>query len=306
MPDRRTVALVIAAVGASLLGCNRASPGYTPTFSDLETGPKTYSFGVHPLHNPALLQKTYGPLIDYLNARSARAKFRLVSSRDYASYDRRLMAGEFDLALPNPYETVVASAAGYRVFGKVGNDDKFRGIILTRSDSSVKTILDLRGRTISYPAPTAVAAAMLPQYFLQQHGVSLNSTKVVYVGSMESAIESVLSGRSDAAAVWPDPWQKYILAHPTDAKQLAVRWVTPSLVNNGLVVRRSLPPEIARGVLAHLRQLPTTSEGHALLKHLEISRFDPANNTTYRPARQFLQRFSRTVRPLPGLTGAAA
>jgi phosphonate transport system substrate-binding protein len=290
----------VAAVAAIMLGgCSPSEPNYEPTYGVRTARQQTYSFAVHPLHNPALLQKTYGPLIDYLNASTGGARFKLVSSRDYAAFNRRLAAQEFAFALPNPYQTVEATASGYRVFGKVGGDENFRGIILTRRDSPIRTVADLRGKVISYPAPTAVAGTMLPQYFLQHHGVPLSKTTVVYVGSMESSIQSVLMRASDAAAVWPDPWQKYLLAYPERARQLQVRWITPPLVNNGLVVRRDVPPAVADRVLAALRNLQSTSDGQRLLRQLAVSNFEPADDASYDPVRKFLRSFSATVRPLP-------
>ncbi|HEV2594500.1 MAG TPA: phosphate/phosphite/phosphonate ABC transporter substrate-binding protein [Sphingomicrobium sp.] len=281
-----------------LSSCGRSGNQYEPAYADRASQPEGYSFAVHPLHNPALLQKTYGPLIDYLNANTG-AKFKLVSSRDYSSFGDRLSSGEFDFALPNPYDTVLASAHGYRIFGKVGGDENFRGIIITRRDSGVRTLQDLRGKAISYPAPTAVAGTMMPQYYLQQHGVPVDPTTVVYVGSMESSIESVLTRSTVAGALWPDPWQKYIRSHPEEARQLRVRWITPPLVNNGLVVRNDVPPEVAERVLVALRRLSKSPEGRHLLLQLAITEFEPANNATYDPVRRFVRRFSATVRHVP-------
>src|SRR6185436_46063 len=89
-------------------------------------------FAVHPLHTPRELHRTYGPLVDYLNLHIDGAVLRLVASSDYAAFEEQLYAGKFDFALPNPYQTLRSLDCGYVVFGKVGNDDDFRGILLTR------------------------------------------------------------------------------------------------------------------------------------------------------------------------------
>jgi phosphonate transport system substrate-binding protein len=289
-----------------LLGCSAQEENYEPQYVTKPSHQLTYSFAVHPLHNPLLLQKTYGPLIDHLNGTVRGAKFKLIGSRDYATFNERLSGGRFQFALPNPYQAVMAIRAGYRIFGKVSDDDAFRGIIITRTNSPIKEVGDLRGKTISYPAPTAVAASMLPQYFLHSHGVSIGSTRTVYVGSMESAIESVASGKSDAAAIWPDPWNKYNRKNPGTARLLAVRWTTPPLINNALVVHESVPPEVSKHVLESLRQLSNTPAGRQLLIELSVAGFEAATNETYKPARTFFRKFSREVRPLPGFEGNAS
>ena len=290
---------IAAQLALGLGGCRDERSGYEPEFARHQAGPPSYTFAVHPLHNPAMLHRTYGPLIDYLNDHVGGAKFRLVASRDYDSFNRRLAGREFDFALPNPYQAIRALSAGYRIFGKVGGDEAVRGMILVRRDSPIESVADLRGRTISYPAATAVAATMMPQYFIRSHGVRLEETRTVYVGSMESAIRSVSSGASDAATTWPDPWNKFVRSNPADAARLEVKWVTPPLVNNALVVRKSIPPEIAERVLMALRELPRTGEGRRLLASMSIRSFEPATEATYAPVKRFLADFAATVRPLP-------
>jgi phosphonate transport system substrate-binding protein len=295
----RARSLAAAALALGLGSCSPESAPYAPAFADEPEGQPVYTFAVHPLHNPALLYKIYGPLVDHLNAKLPGIRFRLVASRDYAAFGRRIAASEFDFALPNPYQAILAERAGYRIFGKVGDDDGFRGLIVVRKDSDIARIGDLRGKTISYPARTAVAGTMMPQYFIATHGVKIAQTRTVYVGSMESSLESVRTGASDAGAVWPDPWNKYVRAKPREAAALVVRWRTPPLVNNALVVRRRLPAPLAAKVLAALQDLGRTPEGRQLLETMSIRSFEPASAATYAPVRKFLADYAREVGPLP-------
>ena len=102
--------------------------------------------------------------------------------------------------MPNPYQTVRSLKFGYSVFGKMGNDELFRGIILVRKDGGIRKLSDLKGKTVCYPAPTALAATMMPQYYLQTHGLNVNhDIENLYVGSQESSIMNVLRGHAAAA-----------------------------------------------------------------------------------------------------------
>lgn len=149
---------------------------------------KDYRFAVHPLHNPEKLFAVYGPIVDRLNAAIPEARFTLEASRNYEEFDKKLYGRQFDLALPNPYQTVNALRHGYRVFGKMGDDDQFRGIFLVRRDSPVREVADLKGKVVSFPAKTALAAAMLPQQFLHDNGLPMAAYEARYVGSQESSI----------------------------------------------------------------------------------------------------------------------
>lgn len=119
-----------------------------------------------------------------------------------------------------------------------------------------------------------------------------------YVGSQESAIMNVLRGHVVAAATWPVPWRAFSAEHPELASQLKVQWKTSTLPNNGWVVRQDVPPRLAEEFAAALFRLQESAAGRQMLARLPVSRFEPADDETYRPVREFLQKFSRTVRPL--------
>ncbi len=256
-------------------------------------------FGVHPLHNPATLYDVYGPLMSYLTARLGGPRMRLEASRNYADFERKLADRRFHFALPNPYQTLLSLRYGYRVFGKMGDDDQFRGIFLVRKDHTLASPKTLRGKSVSYPAPTALAATMMPQAFLQEHGIDvMREVDNRYVGSQESSILNVYYGKVDAGATWPPPWRKFQMDEPDKANQLVVLWQTETLPNNGLVVRDDVPVPLTRAVESLLLTLHESEEGRALLQQIPLSRFESADEDTYASTRAFLKRFSETVRPI--------
>lgn len=299
-PQRRQW-LILAAGTVLLPACRgQEKEAYAPVFGHPPAhDQKTYVFGVHPLHNPKRLFEIYGPLLDYLNRHVPHLNLRLEASRDYAEYDRKLRERHFDFALPNPYQTLKALERGYRVFAKMGDDHNFRGIILVRKDSGIQQVSDLRGKAVSYPAPTALAATMLPQHYLQTHGLDINrDIENRYVGSQESSILNVFQGKTAAGATWPPPWQALARERPELADTLEVKWQTKSLPNNSLVVRDDVPEAVVMALRTELLRLQEHPEGQALLARLPLSRFEAADDDTYQPVRTFVQNFSATVRPL--------
>ena len=276
------------------------SEKYSPTYSI--TPPianNEYIFGIHPLYNPKKLQEVYGPLIEYFNKNIPNITFRLEASRNYATYNEKLYAGKFHFALPNPYQTINSIDCGYTVFGKNGDDENFCGIIIIRKDENIKTIDDLKGKAISFPAPTALAATMMPQYFLYENGLDvMNDIDIRYVGSQESSIMSVYSGNTVAAATWPQPWMQFVKNEPELASELEVKWTTKPLINNGLVVRNDISPELIIQIENILFNLHTHEEGRIILERMNLSKFEKANNQTYNIIKTFLERFNKNIRPI--------
>lgn len=297
MPNRLWIAMSCIMI---FTACGSGEKPYQPSL-----GPKPgivyqeYNFGIHPLHNPERLLERYGPIMDYLNQHIEGVHFTLEASRNYEEFDKKLYAGKFDFALPNPYQTLNALQHGYHVFGKMGNDEEFRGIILVRKDSRIKDIRDLKGKKISYPAKSALAATMLPQYYLHTHGLDVNKDiENWYVGSQESSIMNVYLGNVAAAATWPVPWNAFQKEQPEKAAQLELKWQTDALINNGLVARDTVPTQLVARVGELLTGLHESDEGRAMLQRLPISRFEFASDASYDVIREFLDKFSRTVRPL--------
>jgi phosphonate transport system substrate-binding protein len=271
---------------------------YAPTFVDSVTT-EAYIFSIHPLHNPTRLFEVYQPLMDYLQKQLPGIRFELEASRDYAAYDEKLFAGKFHFSLPNPYQTVTAAEKGYRIFGKMGDDQNFRGIILVRKDSGIRHVSDLRGKAVSYPAPTALAATILPQWYFHAHGIDvMQELDNHYVGSQESSIMHVYLRETVAGATWPPPWRAFAKERPELADALEVKWETTPLPNNGLVAREDVPQAVVDGVSEVLFKLHTHVRGQAILAAMELSRFEAANYQTYQPVREFLQKFAREVRTI--------
>ena len=287
-------------IALSLVNCSEENnSSYEPQHS--KTPPllknKIYIFGIHPLHNPKRLFEVYQPMVDYINRRIKGSQLRLEASRNYAYFDKKLFSGYFHIALPNPYQTVISLQKGYRVFGKMADDENFRGIILVRKDSGIEEVSDLIGKKVSYPAPTALAATMMPQWYLYKNGLNINrDISNLYVGSQESSIMNVFLGKSAAAATWPPPWKAFIKQRPEIAEQVIIKWETKPLLNNALVVREDVPPALVSQISKIIFSLHKSKKGRKILQAMELSRYESATDETYIPIQQFLDTFEDEVR----------
>ncbi len=283
-------------------GCQRKDVSeYEPQYSENPPLQKktVYIFGVHPLHNPKRLFEVYQPMVSYINARLNGSELRLEASRNYSAYEKKLFSGYFHFSLPNPYQTIVSTQHGYKIFGKMGDDENFKGIILVRKDSGIEKVSDLKGKIVSYPAPTALAATMMPQLYLHTHGIDINNEiENSYVGSQESSIMNVYLKKSAAASTWPPPWYAFIKERPEVAQEVMIKWETTSLPNNGLVVRKDVPKDVVAQVAEIIFSLHIHPEGRKILSAMELSRYEEADGTTYDPVKKFMELFEKDIRPI--------
>ena len=284
-----------------LAGCNRQPAEKPLTYS--KTPPATtlpvYRFAVHPLHNPAKLAEAYQPLIEYLNIHIPEVHFELEASRDYQAYEEKFRSGGPAFLLPNPWQTIEAMKSGYQVIAMAGDAKDFKGIFIARKDSKIKKPTDLKGKTVSYPSHTALAACIMPQFFLHQHGINVNRDIINnYVGSQESSIMNAYLGQSAVGVTWPVPWRLFQQDHPKEAAQLHVLWETPCLLNNSVMVSAHVPSAISQKVRRLLLELSQSAEGRTILSKMATAQFHAADNTTYQKIQEYVTVFEKQVRPV--------
>ena len=292
------VVLCVAAVCLLVAACTpRTNEGYEPEYASQPPGGKqALILGVLPYYNPQHLYEDYAPLVAYLNQNLPGIKVELVASRSYEEFEKRLYGRSFHLALANPYEALESLEHGYRLFGKVGDDASFRGVILVRKESGIHTLADLKGKTISFPGPTALAGAMMPLYFLQTHGLDVHrDIHPLFSGSQESSIMNAYLGNSAAGAAFLARWQAFQAEHPGMAAELVAQWETPALVNNALVAREDVPKETLERVAALLFDLQTHAQGLKLLHGIAVTQFERATEETYQPVRDFLKKYREVI-----------
>ena len=294
------VRLLGALLGVALAAMTACGEGqrqqYEPEYgATAPQGAAEYVFGIHPQRNPEKLHAVFGPLIDYLNASLSGVRLVFEASRNYAAFDARIAARQFAFVLPNPYETLLAIDAGYRVFAKMGNDADLRGLIIVRRDSGIDAIGDLRGKAISFPAPTALAATMMPLYFLHGHGLNVErDIEARFVGSMESSLLNIHRGNVAAGTAYPPAWRMFMRERPELARDLQVLWETESLPNNSVMARDDVPPELVERVRDALLSMHTTEAGRAVLAGMDLPYFESAADSTYAPVRAFLKSYRET------------
>ncbi len=284
------------------MACKEPSSTKGPVYLDQPIPRKVpvYRIAVHPLHNSDELLKVYAPLAKYLESQVPGIRFEVESSLDYSAFEAKLRAKGPEFILPNPLQTLWAiDSFGYHVLCMAGAASDFKGVILVRNTSKIRHPLDLKGRVVSYPSRTALAACILPQKLFHDSGLNLlKDLDNHYVGSQESSIQSVVKGFSDAGCTWPQAWRVFQKEHPLEASQIHVQWETPTFVNNSFMVRKEVPKEVAEKVQLALRSMQSDSATNSFFEGSQIQGFYAATDTTYERVRNYVTEFEKHVKKI--------
>lgn len=285
------VCLLFLAVPLMTACSGKRSQGYAPAFEAGEGGgQKVLTLGVP----GQSFYETAAMLVQYLNDHLDSVKIKTVACAGLDDYVERLRKGYFDLTVINGTQLLGAERNGYRVVGRISDDT--RSVIFIHKDSGIRRFSDLTGRTISLPGQHTLSGTMMPLMFLYRQGVDVNGgLHRAYVPSFESAILNVYMGHASAGTAWKAAWVTFLRQRPEIGSKLEVRWETPPLVNAGVLFRRSVDSLLAAKVAALFFRMKTDEAGRQALQRLNISGFEPADSSTFRPMETFLREYDSVI-----------
>jgi len=279
-----------------LAGCHtnpdQISSKYAPTYAQDSSHTHNIIIGM-----PAqFMNDAFDPFIQFINRKKVGITVKVVMCQSYKDYNEKMRNGFFDIVFANPADALNIMNNGYSVFAKLSRDDLYQAVIITRKDSRINTVADLKNGSISFPGPTAFAGTMLPLYFLYQHGLNVNQDiKPIYVASQESTFYNVFLGKSVAAGCWIMPWKHFQITNPDIASKLCVKWETPALISSAIMARNNLDTlylDKFKNILFTLQENP---EGRKLLESISLGNFIAASNSNYEPVRAFLKQYHSVI-----------
>jgi ABC-type phosphate/phosphonate transport system substrate-binding protein len=162
----------------------------------------------------------------------------------YSNYERQvesLLAGHVDVAWNTPLAHV---RVGRRTEGRSlslgmrDSDRDFTAKVLVRRDAGIRSLAELRGKTLAVGSRDSTQARILPLYFLKEAGVDPASLKVLAfdtdlgkhgdTGTSELDVLTALhDGRAQAGTVGDLVWVNEQAAGRVDASKVEVLWTTP-------------------------------------------------------------------------------
>lgn len=241
-------------------------------------------FGVIPRYNPLVMYKRYQPIMDYLNAETPY-QFELKISRDYPEAVRFLQQGVTQVS---SLGDVTFAEANLRyqaipILKPLNRDGTpfYRSAIIVRSDSRLKSVRELRGRTMAFGSLHSTSGNLIPRYLLWDNGVGLHDLKsYANLQHHDAVAKAILKGQYDAGAVKDVVAEKY---KPHGLRILA--WSAP-IPSVPLVVRRDTSPDVVKAITTALLKLDRNNPKHqAIMKSWDDEfcfGFAPATIADYR------------------------
>jgi len=235
---------------------------------------ETINFGIVPQQSAKKLAKLWTPINAYLSEKSG-LKIRFSTAQDIPTFEKRLLAGEYDLAYMNPYHyTVFHKSPGYEAIVKQ-KDKRIKGILVVKKESDVQSLEQLNGATLAFPSPAAFAASVLPRAKLAKDGINIEPK---YVSSHDSVYLTVARG------LFPAGGGVVRTLNNTDPKvkeNLRVLWTSPGYTPHAFATHPNLGKETRQKLQEALLAMNKDAEGQALLKSINFKGMEKAQNSDW-------------------------
>ncbi|MGP0565900.1 MULTISPECIES: phosphate/phosphite/phosphonate ABC transporter substrate-binding protein [unclassified Nitrospina] len=197
--------------------------------------------------------------------------FKASIATSYAAVVEAMGAGKVDIGWLTPFAYVLAKERyGVELLLIVQRFGSpfYRGQIVTRTDSGIRALEDLKGKRFAFVDPASTSGHLFIKTLLKSHGLSPENHlgKTVFAGSHNAVVLSVLKGEVDAGATYDDARAELVKSFPDIFEKIRVIAHTKDIPNDTVSVRRELPAEIRERIKEGLTHLTKTPEGSKVLK----------------------------------------
>jgi phosphonate transport system substrate-binding protein len=276
------VLLSLVAVG----GCGKPS-----------NSPKVLRVGFVPAENAQQVIQNAQPIVEILQKRLGMEVQPFVAT-DYTGVIEALRGNKLDIAFLTPASYVLAkNEANVRVVLKSERKGSpfYYAAIITRADSGIQRLEDLRGKTFAFGDPLSTSANVFPRKMFHERGIDpvRDFKKILYSGGHDATVLAVFNRKVDAGATYansPDSndtaWMRY-LHDPEEAKQIRAIAFSEPIPADNLVIHPDLDDRVAKQVEEIFIELSQDPKGKKMLRDLyQIDGFVAATDKDYDSVRQ--------------------
>ncbi len=239
-----------------------------------------------PDESPTELARKAGPLVKYLEGKLGM-KVEYTPVTDYAASVEALANKQVDLAWFGGFTFVQANVrSGGKAVPLVQReeDEKFKSVFIT-TDASIKSLADLKGKTLSFGSQSSTSGHLMPRSFLLDAKVDPDTDlkRVAFSGAHDATIAAVAAGKVDAGALNISVWEKFVADKKVDPAVVRVFYTTPGYYDYNWTVHADMPAALKEKLAkAFLDLNKSTPEGKEILELQRATRFVPTKVENYK------------------------
>jgi phosphonate transport system substrate-binding protein len=218
------------------------------------------NFAVEPYDAGPQFTGAYQALTTILS-KDLNCPVNLTITDNYTNEIEAMKAGRIDVGEFGPlgyiFAHAIANAQPVAVFAdKNGKPVTYTAALWVPTDSSIKTVADLKGHTVAFSDPGSTSGNLLPRYAMIKAGLNPDKdVKIQYAGGHPQSLLALVNGKGDAGEVNSQQQATATAAHQFDPTKFRVIWRSDPIQNDPITVRGNLPAAFKAAVTKALLAL---------------------------------------------------
>lgn len=231
---------------------NRDLVADAPTDPARLRNPSTLVFAYTPVEDPALYASQFRPLLDYLTQCTGKrvVYFQVTSNAAQVEAMRsgRLHIAGFSTG-PTAFAVNLAGAVPFAIKGNEREFESYRVVVVTRANSDIRTLADLRGRRVAHTSATSNSGNLAPRALFPANGVTPDTDyRVLFSGGHDRSVMGVNAGDFDAAPVASDVYNRMVARGQVQAANFRTIWQSDPFPTSSFALAHDLQPELAQRI----------------------------------------------------------
>ena len=226
------------------------------------------NFGFTPVLSEPEMRAEFEPLMTYLS-NALGQKVTLYIAKDYGDLRTQMESGSVDIGSYSPFAYVDAARGGkIRIIAQsiIEGSPTYRGIIVARKDSGLKSIFDLKSKRFAFVDPKSASGYVYPRAMLIEKGIDPESffKETIFAGNHDKVIAAVLEGRVDAGAIY-DGALGVAKRSGVAIENLMTLASSDPIPHDAIAVRLGLNEDLAKRIQQALINLDKTEAGRKVI-----------------------------------------
>ncbi|MDI6744201.1 MAG: phosphate/phosphite/phosphonate ABC transporter substrate-binding protein [Thermodesulfovibrionales bacterium] len=234
--------------------------------------------GVVPALTITEIIKQYQPIVDYLNKR-LNVNAQLMPQKDYVTVLEKMKNKEIDAA-------IMGSSICYRAIKEIGaiplvrperaGVSTYEGVVFVRSDSGIKDIYGLKGKSFVYIDRNTSAGYVYPRFLLKEKGYNADAffKEVIFAGKHDAAVLMVLNKKADGGAAKDDVYFKLGKENPRIKNEMKILHLSSAkFPDRTIVIRKGFDSALSIKIKEALITMNKDEEGRKALKEAGFDRY---------------------------------
>ncbi|OSM06906.1 putative phosphonate ABC transporter periplasmic phosphonate-binding protein [Magnetofaba australis IT-1] len=247
--------------------------------------------GVFPRRNAKATYRMFSPLASYLETMLKRP-VRLETGKDFPTFWKKVEERALDLVHFNQLHYIRAhDKFGYDaiLMNEEFGESTLSGSLVVRANSGIRTLDDLRGKTILFGGGrSAMMSFVAPRYLLMQAGLKESDYISKYALNPPNAALSVAHHQAEAAGIG-----QVVLRLPTVTSRIEPGQLTTLAVGDPLphlpwAVKSDMPSELQRRIQKLMVDLAGTAAGRKVLASAGLTALLAAEDGDFDPHRKMI------------------